>query len=273
MKSGIYTIINQVNGKFYVGSAVNFRKRWLLHRSNLNNETHPNRHLQHAWNKYGEENFYFGIIEPVENKEDLLGREQYWMDLLKPEYNICTTAGSSLGYKHRDESRQKISEAQRGENNHMFGRTGEKHPMYGSHRSDETRRKMSGEKNPMFGRTGKKHPAYKHAKRWEYNGKSQPLSDWAREYGFDPRYIQTRVNTQGWSLERALLTPVTIDHKGEKNPRYKHAKRWEYNGKSQPLSDWIKEYGINKTTLNFRIKELGWSLERALLTPVKTRRK
>jgi len=184
MTRGIYIIINKVNGKFYIGSACSLNGRWAVHRSKLNNRTHPNSHLQNSWNKYGEENFKFRVLEPVKDVNNLLEREQFWMDLLKPEYNILPTAGSPLGVKRSEESKQKFS----GENNPMFGRTGEKHPM--------------------FGRTGEKHPSYQHAKRWEYNGKSQPLSDWAKEYGINKATLSGRVKKLGWSLERALLTPT-----------------------------------------------------------------
>jgi len=244
MKSGIYTIINQVNGKFYIGSACNIKRRWAEHKRRLNRGVHKNKHLRNAWNKYGEENFKFKVLEPVENKEDLLDREQWWMDLLKPEYNISLTAGSQLGFKHSEESKQKMS----GENNPMFGRTGEKHPMYGQ--------------------TGEKCPKYKHAKCWEYNGKIQPMSDWAKEFGIDQTTLNWRVTNLSWSLEQALLTPVATNRKGENNPMYKHAKRYDYDGKSQPLSDWAKEYGINRNTLETRLRR-GWSLERALLTPTR----
>jgi group I intron endonuclease len=78
----------------------------------------------------------------------LLKREQYYIDLLIKEYNILKRAGSSLGYKHTEETRAKISSSI----------TGEKHPMFGKQHSEETRTKMSslkvGEQNPMF---GKKH--------------------------------------------------------------------------------------------------------------------
>ena len=49
--SGVYQITNKVTGKFYIGSAVNFRKRWNTHKSCLRNNKHANKHLQRAWNK------------------------------------------------------------------------------------------------------------------------------------------------------------------------------------------------------------------------------
>jgi len=65
MKSGIYLIGNIINDKKYIGSAKNINKRWYQHKYALNNNTHDNSCLQNAWNKYGENNFKFTIIEEV----------------------------------------------------------------------------------------------------------------------------------------------------------------------------------------------------------------
>jgi acetoacetate decarboxylase len=40
--------------------------------------------------------------------ENLINREQYYLDLLQPEYNVLKVAGSSLGFKHREESLAKV---------------------------------------------------------------------------------------------------------------------------------------------------------------------
>lgn len=115
-KSGIYKITNWINGKFYIGSAVHFKKRWSIHKSQLNNKKHDNRHLQAAWNKYGTNQFIFHIIEFVDNLELLLEREQYWITLTNccdrmVGYNLSPTAGSQLGIKRSAETliRMKLS--------------------------------------------------------------------------------------------------------------------------------------------------------------------
>jgi group I intron endonuclease len=104
MKSGIYQILNIINNKFYIGSAIDFNRRLFNHNTKLNNNIHDNPKLQAAWNKYGADAFIFQIIEYCE-KDKLLEREQLWMDWLKPDYNILKIAGSSIGYKHTDEFR------------------------------------------------------------------------------------------------------------------------------------------------------------------------
>lgn len=103
MKSGIYRIINVVNGKFYLGSAVNMEHRFTTHRWNLDRNQHPNKYLQSAWNKYGFENFEFVKIEHCERKF-LLVKEQAWIDWTKCYnreigYNSRKLANSNAGIK------------------------------------------------------------------------------------------------------------------------------------------------------------------------------
>lgn len=85
---GIYMIVNQVNNHRYIGSSINIRTRLWKHRSLLRHQHHENAHLQNAWNKYGEDKFYFTVLEKC-SKEERFSREQYYVDLLHPEYNIC----------------------------------------------------------------------------------------------------------------------------------------------------------------------------------------
>ena len=115
MTSGIYTITCRANGKFYVGSAVNIQKRWQTHRSHLKMNRHVNKHLQNAWNKYGEKTFKFSVVEQT-LPEKLIEAEQRWIDAVSPDvlFNICLVAGSLLGHKCSEETRQKISKANAG---------------------------------------------------------------------------------------------------------------------------------------------------------------
>ncbi len=154
--SGVYKIVNKVNGKIYIGSAVNFKYRWTEHKYDLNNNKHHSIHLQRSWNKYGKENFKFEILEIIEDIESLTKREQYYLDLIqccKKElgYNLSPTAGSPLGYRHTEEAKKNMSEARKGKrigkNHPMYGKTGKKSPNYGKKRSEESKLKMSGENN------------------------------------------------------------------------------------------------------------------------------
>ena len=79
MKAGIYKIINVVNNKFYVGSAVNLSRRKARHFSELRNNRHNNKHLQAAWLKYGEKSFVFVVVEEVADIAKLLEAENVWL--------------------------------------------------------------------------------------------------------------------------------------------------------------------------------------------------
>lgn len=116
--SGVYQILNKLDGKFYIGSAVNFNKRWNLHKYKLNKNKHDNKHLQAAWNKYGEGAFEFCILECCE-KDLLVAKEQFWLDWTKccdreAGYNLSPTANSQLGVKRSDETKLKISKSKLG---------------------------------------------------------------------------------------------------------------------------------------------------------------
>lgn len=112
MKSGIYRITNPTNGKIYIGSSYDIENRWRKHVEKLNKGNHPNIHLQRSWNKRTTD-FVFEKLELC-IIEDLLSREQYYIDNLKPQYNIELNAGSSLGVKRRQETIDKIRVATTG---------------------------------------------------------------------------------------------------------------------------------------------------------------
>lgn len=76
---GIYIIVCLTNSKVYVGQSKHIQKRWLEHREALQSGSHSNRHLQNAWNKYGEKSFVFSVLEECE-EDKLTEREQYWID-------------------------------------------------------------------------------------------------------------------------------------------------------------------------------------------------
>lgn len=112
---GIYQIVNLITGSLYIGSTVrSFSKRWHDWKRNLEAGKKCNPHLFHAFQKYGKENFKFLILEVIEDRNQVLEREQYWIDQLLPYYNICPIAGSRLGSTTSEETRRKISEANKG---------------------------------------------------------------------------------------------------------------------------------------------------------------
>jgi len=114
LESGIYKISSIIkNERVYVGSAVSFKRRRITHFSALINNKHDNQRLQNHYNKYGAEDLLFEIIE-ICDKGELLAREQFYIDTLSPFFNIAKIAGNCLGIKRSEESRQRMSLAQKG---------------------------------------------------------------------------------------------------------------------------------------------------------------
>lgn len=182
-KGGIYKIIHKESGKYYIGSTISFKKRWITHRYKLNNNLHENDHLQNAWNKYGKNAFQFLVIEYIDNKNDLLRLEQTYLDKIKLDfenkidshynqrYNACKVemtneikekiGNANRGRKHTDFTKLKMS----------FSRTDKKHWGYGKPRSEETKKllskKLKGRKlnsetiqKMSLNRKGSNNPAY-----------------------------------------------------------------------------------------------------------------
>jgi len=131
--TGIYLIINWVNGKIYVGStAEGFHKRWNRHRRELIKNTHHCPYLQSSFNFHGIDSFYFIVLEECIASE-CIKKEQFYLDLIKPELNACKVAGSWLGMKHSDETKAKFSLIHKGKIPHNKGQKS----------SEETKRKIS----------------------------------------------------------------------------------------------------------------------------------
>jgi len=205
--SGIYQIQSKRKPeRIYIGSAVNIHKRWGRHLFYLRKNKHPNKKLQRHYSKYGEVDLMFLILLGCE-KIDLLKVEQYFLDSYRPYFNNSLTAGSTLGLKHSEETRKKISETLKGKHPSEESRQKMRHPkseetrrkislnngMYseearkkvsealkGKHPSEEARRKMSeahkGEKHPMFGRHHTKETKLKISKNHaDIHGRKHPM--------------------------------------------------------------------------------------------------
>jgi len=134
---------NNISGKSYVGSSVNIYIRFLqyFNTNHLIKKTQIEKSISLIYNsllKYGYSSFTLEILEYC-TRENCIERENYYIKLLNPEYNILPAAGSSLGYIHSGESRAKI----------VASRLGKKHSL-------EIKAKISaamqGKNNPMFGK-------------------------------------------------------------------------------------------------------------------------
>lgn len=162
--TGIYQIVNLNNGKRYIGSAVNLKKRKNDHFNSLIRKKHYNNYLQRGYNKHGKEKFKFGILLYC-SKKDLIFYEQRTIDsydLEKELYNLSPTAGNNLGAKLpklSEEHKRKISELNKGKK--LSFETRKKMSDSWKNRSpmtNKTRKKISeskkGEKNYGYGKPG-----------------------------------------------------------------------------------------------------------------------
>lgn len=122
----IYKITNILNGKFYIGSTINYNRRIKSHIKTLNENKHRNPKLQKSWNKNGIDNFKFEIIEKCD--DNLLEREQYYINVLKPYddnigYNILIDVGFTwTGSKHSKKTINKMKKSKIGNKNPMYGK-------------------------------------------------------------------------------------------------------------------------------------------------------
>jgi len=174
-KTGIYQWTHLESGKIYIGSAVNLSLRFrdyynkgFLTRSN-------NSYIYNALLSHGYSAFSLTIYEYIniqylpkdEARKLILEREQLYIDILGPNYNLLKTAGSSLGFNHSEGTKVKLSKINKAENNPMFGRSHSEETkalmrknhsrwMLGRTLSSDTISKMikarSGENNANFGK-------------------------------------------------------------------------------------------------------------------------
>ena len=101
---GVYKWTNKLSGKVYIGSSANLSKRLSNYYSySLISRFQHSMLIYKALLKHGYSNFSLEILEYC-NPSNVIEREQYYIDLFNPEYNLLPTAGSPLGYKHTEET-------------------------------------------------------------------------------------------------------------------------------------------------------------------------
>ena len=171
----IYLRPNLINGKKYVGQATDLEER--QNRWKCLTQPYAGPAINAARAKYGIDNFGFEILKECED-EELDKWEKYYIKELNTKapfgYNLTDGGGGKSGFTVSEETRKKMSEAQKGEKHHMYGKhlseetrnklseahrgkkiteemrkkmseahKGEKNHMYGKHLSEETKRKLS----------------------------------------------------------------------------------------------------------------------------------
>jgi len=147
-KSGVYRFTNLINGKSYIGSAINLSCRFHQYYSYKFMSAYLSSRKSAIYSsllKNGYSNFKLEILEYCK-ASDVIVREQFYITSFSPEYNLLKTAGSRfwsiqtveaakisttkkgepsvfLGKEHSEESKAKIREAQKGNKNSFYGKT------------------------------------------------------------------------------------------------------------------------------------------------------
>jgi group I intron endonuclease len=261
MESGIYKIVNIKNNKFYVGSSKNLMNRWKEHSYSLRKNKHINCILQRAWNKYGEQSFNFEIIESC-SPYLLYEREQFYLDLLKPPYNIGVnaTGGDNLtNNPNRKDIIQKI----------VIGLYHRYEKMTENEKKEKSDN-LKGEKNPNFGNA------------WTEDMKKIASLRTIEYFKNNQHYKKGKIHNEIFGEEKAKeisdkISEFASTRIGEKNPFYgKHhseetkknssvRRKDKYYGEQnihfliddkeyKSLGDASKELNIPITTIRWRIK-------------------
>lgn len=145
MKAVIYQIVSQ-NGDSYIGSTrKTLEQRLYVHKSTLLNNSHHSYLLQKAYNEY--KTFEVIILEEFEyeTNKDVANKEQYYIDLLKPEYNVCKIAYSPIIVTGRKFSVESINKMKLVYQNHS-----EETKIRMKTRSPESRAKMIISRNGQY---------------------------------------------------------------------------------------------------------------------------
>jgi len=149
-KSGIYCIINKINGHSYIGSSIHLTARMknYLNTAFLKSRQNVNMPIVKALLKYDQSNFTLLILEYVES-DMLTVRETYYITSVIPYYNVLKQGYSSLGYKHTEETKELLAQLAKNrthseETKGLIARAliGENNPFYNKSHSIESKRRM-----------------------------------------------------------------------------------------------------------------------------------
>lgn len=140
--SGVYKISSSIDDKIYIGSTTNHIRRWYAHCSFSRGTSSVGwmSPLHTAMSLHGIDKFKFEMIELCEPiREMMVVREQYYIDLLQPAYNIARNAGSNMGVKFSEHTRWLQSIARKGKTNVE---------LFGEEKANEIKAKMSLPRRP-----------------------------------------------------------------------------------------------------------------------------
>lgn len=111
----------------------------------------------------------------------------------------------------------------------------------------------------------KKQPFGRGKRIYEYNGafyNSYELLQFSNVEGLTVSDITCRINHHGWTIEEVLT-----------KPKKRHNVLYEYNGEKYSADELAKlsPYEMNSTNIRDRIDRRGWSIEKAINTPINGR--
>lgn len=210
---GIYKIENIVNNKIYIGSCSNFNIRKGSHLCLLRQGKHHSIKLQRSFDKYGEINFIITLIEKCE-KENLIIREQYYIDILKPFYNICLVAGSTQGRVFTDLHKERLSKSLTGKIRTEEQKERQRQIKIGKTHTKETKEKVSKIVNELKGnRIGDKINSEEILNFINIANKEssiKTIKQICKENNFNYRSILRFVSNQTWKEHYNLLNSITV---------------------------------------------------------------
>ena len=150
---GIYAITNILTDTIYYGSSCNIEKRFTNHKTDLKYNRHKNPYLQNSFNKYGFEAFVFTPVQLIENKEDIIKKEQDFIDnayfIGLKTFNFNDASGWPVGLKHTEETKKKLHIVKTGVKHSEETKQQMKLSHIGKRHSDLTKKKIS---NSMTGK-------------------------------------------------------------------------------------------------------------------------
>lgn len=265
--SGVYQIVNIVNGRKYIGSSKNIEKRFEEHRKNLKTNKHINIILQRSYNKYGENSFIYEIVEECE-LDKLFEFEQKYLDTETNLFNIGKKAsgGDNLS-NHPNKlniiNRMKIS-------------------------LNEKMKKLSiEEKKTIWGKNGKENPNFNN--KWTEEQRKLASDRLIEYYKNHEQAIKGKTIEEFYGEEKAKevkkkLSDFAKNRTGEKNPFFnkKHSdetlkkmseiKKGKYKGSQNipfeidgviynSLGEASKELNIHITTIRWRLNSKNKKFE------------
>lgn len=247
MRSGVYIIKHTETGRVYIGSSCNMRARIRSHIVSLNKRSHRNRFLQRAWDKYGPGAFEFNRLL-ICKKEDNLFFEQRAIDSYRAYdkrfgFNAVPVAGSNVGMRHSEETKEKLRKASTGRKKSQDEIERIRAASTGRLHTEDAKRKMSLAQRPIWTEEkrkeiGKKFSVPKtdeHKKKLSEALVGRKLPEYIREklVGKEPwnkgvpmrqeskeKMIKAKIGKEPWNKGKKVISEETLrklsdSHKGQ----------------------------------------------------------